>query len=204
MRRHKILLIITVVLGLLSGTWLVGAEAAGPWKGQIVDAETEKPLEGVVVLAVWYRRYASLGGWAGGGYYGSEEVVTRADGRFVIQSRSTWSLIPFSKIEGPEFYIFKPGYGPWRFRGGEEWLKLDIIEREKHFREAWKQFEGDGVVIELPPLKTGKQRLEALSHASPPGEIPNRVMLRYLEALDQEAVVLGLQPTGRGRIGREK
>lgn len=27
--------------------------AAGPWRGQVVEAETGQPLEGVVVLAVW-------------------------------------------------------------------------------------------------------------------------------------------------------
>ena len=30
-------------------------EAAGPWRGPIVDVETQEPLEGVVVLASWER-----------------------------------------------------------------------------------------------------------------------------------------------------
>src|SRR3990170_3762971 len=56
--------------------WVGIGEAAGPWKAQIVDAETGRPLEGVVVLAVWIRYTASVGGWAGAKYYASEEVVT--------------------------------------------------------------------------------------------------------------------------------
>ena len=49
------------------------ATAAGPWKGQIVDKETGKPLEGVVVLATWYKAYSTHGGWGGAGYHDSEE-----------------------------------------------------------------------------------------------------------------------------------
>ena len=42
------------------------SESAGPWKGQVVDKETGKPLEGVVVLARWEKRYTSFVGEMGG------------------------------------------------------------------------------------------------------------------------------------------
>ena len=60
MRGQFVLVIIfsALMFGGLSGQ----ANVAGPWKAQIVDAETGKPVEGVVVLAVWYRRYTSPGG----------------------------------------------------------------------------------------------------------------------------------------------
>ena len=195
----------TVVIVAGSGVTLPSpGEAAGPWTAQVVNAETGQPLEGVVVLAVWYRRYTSPGGWAGGGYYASEEVVTGPDGRFVIDARATWTLLPFvTIIKGPEFLIFKPGYGRWRFQGSEAW-PLDVVERPEYVKKAWEQFTGEGVVLELAPLKTREERLKALSQASPSGEIPDARMRRYLEALDQEAVSLGLQPTGRGKIGRDK
>ena len=75
-------------------------EAAGPWRGPIVDVETQEPLEGVVVLAYWERE-------AGGhpalplafgltGYWGSEDVLTNVDGRVVLPSRpltrAPWGL----------------------------------------------------------------------------------------------------------------
>src|SRR5262249_23048450 len=82
----------------------------GPWRGQVVDRETRQPLEGVVVAAVWNKRYGSVGGWAGGGYFASEEVVSGPDGRFTIQSLKKPLLDPFAILEGPEFYIFKGGY----------------------------------------------------------------------------------------------
>jgi hypothetical protein len=45
-----------VVVFLLGSLWVIEpATAEGPWKGQVVDKETGKPLEGVVVLAAWYK-----------------------------------------------------------------------------------------------------------------------------------------------------
>lgn len=188
MKRPLIFLWIVFLLSM----WPLRSEAAGPWKAQIVDAETGKPLERVVVLAVWYRRYTSAGGWAGGGYYNSEEVVTGPDGQFVIQARSTWTLVPFlTAIQGPEFYIFKPGYGQWYFQGSKEWPR-DVIEQKQHVKRAWEQFAGEGVAIELPPLKTRKERSEFLP--SRPSDVPDSNMPRFLEALNQERIFLGLEP----------
>lgn len=167
------------------------AVAAGPWKGQIVDKETGKPLEGVVVLASWYKAYSTPGGWGGAGYYDSEEVVTDDNGRFIIQSRQTWTLNPFSTIKGPEFYIFRPGYGRWQFQGQDRWSK-DALENEEQRKQAWKKFEGDGVVLELPKLSTREERLRFLNR--PSGEIPDDKMQKFLKALDQERVNLGLKP----------
>lgn len=166
-------------------------EAAGPWKGQIVDKETGKPLDGVVILAVWTK--CGLIVMDGCAEYGdSEEVVTGPDGRFAIQARRYFSLFhPFSSLKGPEFYIFKAGYGRWQFQGYDTWSK-DALESEEQRKKAWKRFEGERAVLELPPLKTRKERLQFLSH--PGGEIPKERIKRYLEALDQERINLGLQP----------
>ena len=170
--------------------WPARGEAAGPWRAQVVDAETGQPLEGTVVLAVWFRRVPSLGGWAGGGYHASEEVVTGPDGRFVIQSKWAYTIPLVTRVSGPEFFIFKSGYGAW-------WHFIDA--------EASKKFDrGEEILIKLPPLKTRKERLDFLSKASPSGEIPDSPMRKYLEALDQEAVSLGLQPTGRGKTRRDQ
>src|SRR5262249_31569939 len=134
----------------------------GPWRGTIVDAETKQPLVGVVVLAVWNERYGGSGGHGGGGYFDSEEVVTGSDGTFTIR-RPKRSFNPFTIIHGPDFSIFKPGYGGWHFQGDEEWLKLRGDERDQSVNATWQRFNSDeGVVIELPPLKTRDARLNFL------------------------------------------
>ena len=148
-----------ISLVLMLSVCMVGtADAAGPWKGQIVDVETGQPLEGVVVLAVWLSYEGTLGGWAGAAYFDAEEVVTGADGRFVIPARRTFSFW-FRAVKGPELTIFKPGYGQWRFRGHENWPS-DLIEREARVETAWKQFTRGGVVIELPRFQTREERLK--------------------------------------------
>jgi hypothetical protein len=42
-------------------------------------------------------------GWGGAGYYESEETVRDINGRFIVQSKQTWTINPFSSINGPEF-----------------------------------------------------------------------------------------------------
>jgi hypothetical protein len=200
LRWQSLLIAVVTLAGNLFVSQL-DAMAAGPWKGQIVDKETGKPLEGVVVLVSWYKAYSTPGGWGGAEYYDSEEVVTDASGRFIIQSRQTWTLNPFSAIKGPEFNIFKAGYGRWQFQGQDRWSK-DALEREEQRKQVWKTFEGDGVVLELPHLKNRQQREEFLSLALPAGYVPEEQIPRYLTEINKERVSLGFQPIGRGKDGR--
>lgn len=180
--------------GAMDETW-----GKGPWRAQIVDAETKQPLEGVVVLAIWNERYPSPGGWAGGGYFDSEEVVTGADGRFTIRRPKT-SLNPITMIKRPEFYIFKAGYGRWRFQGEPEWKDLWWEERERQYQEALQRFNSEaGVVLEMLPLKTHKDRVEFIGGVrTPMPDVPRDRVQRYLHAIDDERVTLGLdQPQRR-------
>ena len=182
--------IMSVMLTL--GLWPKPVLAAGPWKAQVVDAETGKPLDGVVVLAYWIKYTESWAGSAGGEFYDGEEVVTGPDGRFVIQARSTWTLNPFRRIGGMELVIFKPGYGTWRFQGSKDWPK-DLYEQKALIQKAWEQFEGDGVVIELPPLKTKEERLKFLSHVSYAPVVPLEYTRRLDHAKEKERQYLGLR-----------
>ena len=170
------------------------SESAGPWKGQVVDKETGKPLEAVVVLARWEKRYTSFVGEMGGNeYYDSEEVVTDAEGRFVIAAKQTWTLNPFSEIYGPEFFIFKAGYGRWQFRDFDSWGLKDAIVSAERTRAEWRRFSAEGAELELPPVKTKEQRLEFVRSMRPHG-VPSDRMMKYLDAINQERVTLGLEP----------
>jgi hypothetical protein len=169
------------------------SESAGPWKGQVVDKETGKPLEGVVVLARWEKRYTSFVGEMGGNeYYDSEEVVTDAEGRFVIAARQTWTVNPFSDIYGPEFFIFKTGYGRWQFRDFDSWGLKDAIVSAERTRAEWRRFTEEGAVLELPPLKTIEQRLDFVRAMRPHG-VPSDRMMKYLDAINRERVTLKLE-----------
>jgi hypothetical protein len=164
--------------------------AAGPWKGQVVDGETRKPLEGVVVLALWLKHYPGLHGPTVGEYYDSAEVLTDADGRFKIESR--WTLNPFVSYDKPELYLLKSGYGRWQFRDYDKYSK-DTFEQQKQIKGEWEQLAGNGVVLELPLAKTREQKLESIRSLEPL-HVPSYRMPKYLAALNRERERLGLQP----------
>jgi len=170
----------------------------GPWRGTVVDAETKQPLEGVVVFAVWNERYGSVGGYAGGGYFDSREVVTGADGKFTIP-RPKRSFNPLTIIKGPDFIIYKPTYGRWHFQGDEEWLTLRGDELNRSVSAMWQRFNREGgVVIELTPLKTRAARMNFLRILSLPSmDTPADRFSKFLEAVNQEHGALGLQPLGK-------
>jgi hypothetical protein len=168
------------------------AHALGPWKAQVVDAETRQPLPGVVVVAVW-KKYLPFEGTVGVfEYVDSIEEVTGGDGRFVIAER-IFSDADRLILKEPDFYLFKPGYGQWRFQGEEGWSKLDAVERKKRYEEAGRQFENRGAVIEMPPLKTSDERLKF--YQSPwrlPGIVPPEKIKRWTDAQQAERKYLGL------------
>jgi hypothetical protein len=188
LRSGVVLLVLVLVLG-ASGV-AGSAEAAGPWRAQIVDAETGQPLEGVVVVASWIKYTAGPAGWAGGTYYAAEEAVTGADGRFVIPAKIAFNWLPFvTEIEGPTFLFFKPGYGIWRMRTPAP----RAIHEEQHDLVA--VFARDGAVIELPPLKTREERREfypAGGYSPPPHIIPRDRTPRFYEAEELERTYLGV------------
>jgi hypothetical protein len=162
------------------------AEAEGPWKAQIVDAETKRPLEGVVVLAWWTRSVRSFGG-PSEEYQDSQEVLTDKEGRFTIAPRRFWSLNPFVFFRGPFVAMFKPGYGGFRwpgYDGSESWPK----EKRQSLQTAAQLLQLEGIVLEMSRWQTADQRNE------------------YLKALDVAALAVPLdkQPLMREAIAQER
>jgi hypothetical protein len=144
------------------------------------------------VVPVW-SMYMPDGGLGTFGYADSDEVVTSEDGRFTIAARNYSATNAFI-LEEPQFFLFKLGYGLWRFRGEEAWLKLDPAERRKRYEEAGKQFEDMGVVIELPSLKTPEERLRFYRDfvRYQLGNVPSSKIKRWKEAEETERAYLGL------------
>lgn len=162
--------------------------AEGPWRGQILDAVTKAPLPGVVVVAAWFVREASVGGWAGGGFYDAEEAVTEADGRFEIGARPLVAPGPGTTIRGPRWSFFKPGHGQWQLAGEDTWPR----RARERAEEAWGRITTSGVVLELRPLATPEERRRFLP--VPPAEVPRSRIPRFMEVLNAERARLGLGP----------
>jgi hypothetical protein len=193
MSRHPLALALALVAVTLAGVTAVApaAMAEGPWRGQIVDAETAQPLHGVVVLFYWIKYTSTPAGWAGGDFHDAAEVVTGPDGRFVIPARWTFTLVPWNKVSR-EMVIFKPGYGRWRFRGSDQWERLPTETRAQRYEAARKQLGEEGVVIELPPLKTREARLNFYNSLRWSGVVPAEAAIGMEEAKNRERLELGL------------
>jgi hypothetical protein len=177
-------IVLTIVTVAWAGCATLG-EAEGPWRGQVVDAETSLPLEGVVVLAVWERITPGVVHEARD-FHDVDEIVTDTEGRFLLPARGLSTVNPFVRIDGPKLIMFKPGYGFWQFR-----------PRVRSYADGLKLLATAGAVFELTPLKTPEERRRFLSHSSLTGDIPFERIPQYLRALNRERVLFGLQPVGR-------
>jgi len=154
----------------------------GPYRGQVIDADTREPLAGAVVVALWTRdRVIPLHSVSE--RYAVREVVTDAEGRFVLEARDVEDGAP-RRTHHPEFRIFLPGYGafpryqrtPRGFIGGIFWAA--------------------GTTVELARMETRQQRLENLLYVDPfnYSEQPFVELPELARRANQERTVLGLEP----------
>ncbi len=106
-----ILLALTVLQPQESHAWLIFHKPE--YKGKIIDAETRKPLEGVVVVAI-YSTSDVIGGPGGPSSreIGAREALTDENGIFIIPSY-TAIMNPIAREDPTGFIIFKPGYACW-------------------------------------------------------------------------------------------
>jgi len=154
----------------------------GPYRGQVIDADTRAPLVGAVVVAYWPRDrifpFHSVME-----HYAVREVLTDADGRFVINSEEIEERAPKLTLY-PSFLIFMPGYGafprlqkaPTGFTGGI--------------------FEGSGAVVELRRLEDREDRRRNL-RAIPPNsftDTPFTDLPNLMKRINEERGFLGLLP----------
>jgi len=152
----------------------------GPYKGRVIDAETGKPIEGVVVLGVWSKVLPSPGG-AVSSYYDAQEAVTDKNGDFEVKGLG---LEFFSTIGGMNVLIFKAGY---EYVGMGMWESLKIDGGLMHNKAAW---EGDRAIVPLRKL-TMEERNKGDNPPSRPS-IPQKKMKLITDEINKERIALGL------------
>lgn len=146
-----------------AGGWLIYHDS--PYKGKVVDEETNQPIEGAAVVAVWYiQRY---GGGAGpiAKLLDAKEAVTDKNGEFKIPSMISFHWWPFSTLDQPNLTVFKPGYRPYQ-------------EHNYSIRNR--------VVIQLPRAITREQRIKALTNAGLVDDIRRIKIYNFLKMMDKE------------------
>jgi len=177
----RISLFITMCLVLMVSS---GCYAAGPWKGRVIDSETKQPIEGAAVVAVWTK---SLRGPAGreGRFLDAKETLTDNEGRFEIPSFNAINIVFFREVTGPEFTIYKPGYGayPRHQTKPEPPIPYETI------------FEENENTVELPRYSEKEDRLEALRVAeSLIIFVPKDIISGLMTMTNEERINMGLKP----------
>lgn len=83
-------------------------------RGQIVDAETDQPLEGVAIVAQWVLFQAGIGHGGHNQRLHIYEAVTDGNGNYVIPAWGPKIRRPLTELDhlDPRLSIFKSGYEP--------------------------------------------------------------------------------------------
>lgn len=156
-----------------------------PYRGQVLDAETQQPLAGAVVLAIWYREAPGLGGHGPAeDYHDALEVLTDAQGEFTVPAKT--HLTPIGKIREPEFVIYYPGYGYYNY--------FQVHPIGKEITAAYQQrfFHVE--------LRRWKSREEQIRTGHPwVSRIPRSKMPNLSRLVNNERRELGLEPIRLGR-----
>lgn len=154
----------------------------GPYRGQVIDAQTKAPLAGAVVVALWWRNrvypFHSVAE-----HYAVRETITDTAGRFELDAKDVEEGAPRWTYH-PEFLIFQSGYGsfprkyvsPKGFTGGI--------------------FEGQGAVVELPRLVDREDRRQHLWLFGPHSysNNPFKDLPELMRRINVERTAIGLEP----------
>lgn len=187
----KMILIILAVIIIFGVTPAFASSATfyysdGPWRGNIIDAETKAPIEGVVVLAYWEKIYFTPAG-RNSYFHDAVEVVTDKDGNFLMPKFTALNILPVIRvIEGPFFVIYKPGYAVFPPAGGEAFDKYFPNSPLRVDTNTMADFFKKGAVLELPKLKTWIERIESHELADVNGDIPDSKIPKFRQIMKEE------------------
>lgn len=187
-----------LILLLLSVSTGCAHYTRGPWMGKVIDSETKQPIEGVVVVAVWWVDFAAVIE-RHAAYVDAVETLTNQNGYFEISAKSYSSMRSDAHIFGPSFTIYKPGYGcfPRSHTYPKEWEEYRaLVEYEDH-PKGWKDyFEEQGATVELPKIATRDGRIKSMHDAESlrSDDIPKSKIPNLLKLINSERVYFGFQP----------
>lgn len=181
MKRIILIIGLSVGFSVVSGMLFVGCgkHTLRSFKGKVVDAETKEPIEGAVVLAVYFDEAISPAG-SSSFEIDAQETLTDANGEFEIPSKKV-------KLEGvwwePDcnLLIFKPGYGVF-----PKHKLSNAVGENKSWPPPDKY-----IVYEIPKLET---REEMRSNIPVRPDIPYEKMKLLFRLINEERINVGLSP----------
>jgi hypothetical protein len=198
MKRLKVFLILLTVLSgnlfLFSNAYGQTANYPGPFKGRVVDQDTNQPIEGTVVHVDWHLNHM----FSRPTYFDTKEVLTDKNGDFYIPwagSIFIWRNLFISS----NFILFKSDYGNIDGYYGEN-LRL-IADQHRQMPEEIRKKIGPGAYFnirfegDLPIFLLKKISKEEAAHNFPSIylslEAPARKRRLILEEFNKQRRSLG-------------
>lgn len=161
--------------------------ASGPYRGRVIDTETQQPLVGAVVLAIWHREVPVAPHGPAVDYHDSLELLTDTNGEFTVPEKTHFTLI--GKIREPDFVIYYPGYAPY-----------PSVRARPQGKEVSAAYEQRVFSVELMRLKTPEERRSNVRDMPVSiSRVPDDKMPTLARLVNKERQDLGLQPIRLGR-----
>ena len=163
------------------------------FRGRVIDAETKQPIEGAVVVALYYKQSVVSLNPAGTSAYvfAAKETLTDGKGEFYIPSFSSWMI--FTEDVGVSFIFFKPGYmscyGPTHINTQlvEKYFSIDVIGKiseieDGSFEEGnYVKWKGPLGGVELKKTKTREERRKTRPSSGGLEKVKLPIFLKVLE-----------------------
>jgi hypothetical protein len=152
-----------------NASWLIFHKPE--FKGKIVDIDTQEPIEGAVVVAIYRKEQIGLAPDSVDIDIDAREALTDRNGEFVIPSYTS-SINPLSWSIPVQFIIFKPGY----YCTGQIGLEEEFSGSKKHKIEIaagsskGQKFRALETGVLMLAKVAGKDRIESYNNIG--GEIP--------------------------------
>jgi len=159
----------------------------GPYKGRVVDAQTNEPIEGAVVFIRFYTDAQLSPGGIVPKIADAVEVLTDEHGVFNIPVHKVKAFRMFHSWDKyEEVTIFKPEYG---FFPGHPGSSSDNPDGRSLFSGT------SFVIVQLPKLKTIEERKFNISKLRiPQPGIPYEKQKKIISLINIESTKLGLEP----------
>jgi hypothetical protein len=193
MKKLLILFIAAAVLFSVSacGRWFIFYHKP-EYRGRVIDAETKAPIEGVVVVVMYYKQF--IMGVAESGKVSImkvKETLTDSKGEFYFPSDT--GLMPFFSTElFSAFIIYKPGYvsssGPRGLYNAvliEKFFSIDVIGKEGEIRDGYDSWKGPLGIVEL-------MKGDGMS-PSPPADYRSKALPLLFKAINEDRKRRGLE-----------
>jgi len=152
-----------------------------PFFGKVVDADTQEPIAGAAVLAVYQSSWCSPAGEISDLVDG-QEALTDEEGEFRIPAKTRWFFAVYRGYPRGNITIFKPGYGVFPDHKRSEAVGVN---------KSWpppKRY----ILYELPKLKTIEERKKNAGYRRGYYEIPYDRRKLYIKTINEECKEVGI------------